>query len=91
MAGPYIYIELLSKGIGGPPDELLHIVDKLADQIGDTSSRIGHMRATLEDAYLEFRIAAPCLGGRTHACSVATYYHKSLLCHKGSTSLSGQT
>jgi hypothetical protein len=40
MAGLYLYVEFLAKGLRGPPDQLTDIVDKLADKIGYPSGRV---------------------------------------------------
>jgi hypothetical protein len=80
MAGLYLYIEL-AKGFGGTPDEVLHIADKLADQVGNASGGIGDMLAAFEDGNPEFGITLPCLRGGAHTSAVAPDHYQSLMRH----------
>jgi len=83
MTGLYFYIELLPESLGCAPYQVLDIVDKLADQVGNASGGIGDMRAALEDGDTEIRTPPPSLRGSAHASAVTSDHDQSLMRHSG--------
>jgi hypothetical protein len=69
---------------GRDGDELLDVVDNLADIVGNASGRIGRMGSFLEGDNLQIRFKPLCLGRRTHPRCVPADDNKSFFRHKPS-------
>jgi hypothetical protein len=81
MAGLHFYIELLPENFGLASYQILHVVDKLADQEGNASGRIGHMLSALENSDTQIRVPPPRLSSRAHACAIASDHNQPLMRH----------
>ena len=78
---PYVDPVPLPEPLGCADDECILVVDDPADIIGNSSGRIGYVRALLEDDNLKIRAAAFGLGGGAHASCIASYNDEPLGSH----------
>jgi hypothetical protein len=70
---------LVPKGIRRDGDELIDVVDNLADIIGNASGRIGRVGSFLECDDVQIGPEPLCLGRRAHPRGIPAYDDKSFL------------
>lgn len=78
---PGVNISLFPEFFRCDGNEGLQVVDDTADIIGDTSGRVGGVRAALENDNLKILSAAPGLRSRAHSRCIPSDNDKPFLVH----------